>query len=69
MVATRLPHVWVPAATAGAAPLALAHGLGQGWSPGVAVFAAAWLGLAAAVGAGLHLARRLLGASSALTQR
>ena len=58
VVATRSPRVWVPAGAAGAALLALAHGMGQGWSPAVAVFAAVWLGLAGAIGTGLQARRR-----------
>lgn len=60
VVATRSPRVWVPAGAAGAALLALAHGMGQGWSPGVAVFAAVWLGLVGAIGTGLQARRRFL---------
>ena len=58
VIATRSPRLWLAAAAAGAALLALAHGLGQGWSPGVVVFAAVWLALAGAIGTGVQARRR-----------
>lgn len=49
---------WVTAAIAGGSALALAHGIGDGWSYAVAIFAAVWLLAGALVGAGLGARRR-----------
>jgi signal transduction histidine kinase len=53
VVATDPPRRWVPAALAGVAVLGVAHG----WSPTAAIFAAAWLAVAAVFGAGSQLRR------------
>ena len=58
VIATDRRRDWVTAAIAGGSALALAHGIGDGWSWAVAIFAAVWLIAAALVGAGLGARRR-----------
>jgi signal transduction histidine kinase len=59
MSQTRSMTIWVPAAAAGAAVLAVAHGASNGWSLPVGIFAAVWLGVALVVGVLLEARRRL----------
>lgn len=54
------PRVWGPAALGGAAILAVAHGLGNGWSLSIWVFAAVWVVLATGIGGALQVRRRFM---------
>ena len=58
VIATARRRDWIAAAIAGGGALAVAHGVGSGWSYSVAIFAAVWLIAAAAVGAGIAARRR-----------
>jgi signal transduction histidine kinase len=60
VVAVCPTRLWAAAAVVGAAVLALAHGVGSGWSLGTGIFALAWLVLAGGFGAGLQVRRRFL---------
>ncbi len=53
-------RLWLAAALSGAAVLSLAHGIGDGWSYAVAIFAGAWLAVALVVGTVLDARRRFL---------
>lgn len=60
IAATKSTFTWVSAAAAGAAVLAAAHGVSNGWSVPVGIFVTVWLGVAFVVGAGLDARRRLV---------
>lgn len=65
MARTRTMTIWAPVAAAGAAVLAVAHGIGNGWSVPVGIFAAVWIGVAFVAGAGLDARRRLMAEAAA----
>ncbi len=54
------PRIWVPTAAVGAASLAIGHGIGEGWSVGVGIFAGVWLVVTGGFGLGLQARRRFL---------
>jgi signal transduction histidine kinase len=58
VIAVSPARVWLTAAVAGASVLALAHGLGSGWSIGTAIFVPVWLLVALAAGVGIRARRR-----------